>query len=260
MKYILISFALLVLFVIGTWMIAIPEETILGLIANSLSDSTMQIECNGFKKNIFFGFNADSISIKKNDRTFITVENVSGHISLFQIVRLKLPLILSGTIGDGRIAGTAELLRGDREISLTIDGTEVASIPFFDLLGLKGSSRLSGTMVMQNGRGDIQFDMKDTHFVSGTFGSISIPLNDFRKAQGALEIRNAGIKVKSFTMEGPGIYSRIKGDITGGKMNLTLELMPEKSFTDKNLVFSLLAKYMVTPGFYSVPLTNQLNF
>lgn len=259
-KYILAALAVLVLLVIGVWIIAIPEGTILTLIGNSLSNSTIQIECDGFRKSLFFGFSAEKISVKKDERLLIAINDFSGQIDPFSLIRLKLPCNFSGSAGGGRLQGSAELLGKSHEVSVTVADADIAAIPFFELVGMKGSGRLSVKMILKNNQGDIRFDLKEMQVSSGTFGSISVPLNFFQSAQGSLEISGSRAKVNSFTMEGPGVYARIRGDIADSRLALTLEIMPEKTFADKNPVFMLLEKYKVSPGRYSVPLTNRLSF
>lgn len=258
-KYILASLAFLVLLVIGIWTIAIPEGTILTMLGNSLSNSSIQVECDGFRKNLFFGFSADRISLKKDERPLIAIDSFSGQIDPFSVIRLKLPLNFSGSIGSGRLQGTAELLSRSGAVSMNIIDADIGAIPFFELLGMKGSGRLSGTMSLKKNQGDVRFDVKEMQVASGTFGSISVPLNYFQSAQGALEITGGRAKVNSFTMEGPGVFARIRGDIADSRLALTLEIMPEKAFTDKNPALMLLEKYKVSPGRYSVPLANRIS-
>ncbi|MBA4372458.1 MAG: type II secretion system protein GspN [Thermodesulfovibrio sp.] len=259
-KYILTAFAVLFLLVIGTWIIAIPETTILTLIGNALSDSRVQVECDGFRKSLFFGFNAEKISVKKSERLLIAVDSFSGQIDFFSLIKLKPMFNFSGNIGSGRLQGSAELLRKSREVSVSITEVDIAAIPFFELAGLRGGGRISGNMVLQNNRGEIRFDLKEMKIPSGTFGNIAVPLHFFESAQGAMEISGSKAKVNSFTMEGPGVYARIRGDITDSRLALTLEMMPEKTFADRNPLLLLLEKYKVSPGMYLIPLTNRLDF
>ena len=244
---------------VGVWMIAIPEEVILNLIGASVSGSGMRVECTGFRKDPFFGFRADSLSLRKGERELIAAGNLSGRINVFSLVKLRLPLTFSGRIGDGTISGTAELLRKDHELSLTVKDVNTDAVPFVGLFGIKGNAVLTGSMLLRNGHGGIRFDLKDLKDMNGSFGTVSIPLGDFRSGQGALEVSPDRVRITSFTLEGPDIYARVKGDAANGRLNLTLEVMPEKAFIDRNLMLGLLERYQVSPGHYVIPLTNQLS-
>lgn len=258
MKYVFASLALIAVLVIGVWNVGIPEGVIIRLIENSLSDSTLEIEFSGFRKGLFYSFGAEGIEIKRNGRTLVSAEDFSGRMHLLSLLKLKLPFTFSAGIGGGILDGSLDLL--GRELSMKVEGVKAGAIPFVEQIGLKGDGSLSGSMGMKENQGDARFDIREMRFSSGTFGSISVPLSDFRSAQCALEMKGGSVKVRSCTMEGPGVYARIKGDIASGKLNLILEIMPEKSFADRNLVFSLLDRYKVSAGYYSVPLTNKLGF
>jgi hypothetical protein len=107
---------------------------------------------------------------------------------------------------------------------------------------------------MENSSGEIRFDLTNAAFESASFGGIMIPLEMFYKARGAMKINNNAVDITSFALEGDGIYARIKGNITAGRSSLILELMPERSFKEKNYIFSVLEQYKVSPGYYSIPI------
>ena len=132
-------------------------------------------------------------------------------------------------------------------------------IPFFRALGFAGSRGVfSGDMNIENSRGEIRFALTNAAFESASFGGIVLPLEMFYKARGAMTINNKTVDIKSFALEGDGIYARIKGNITEGRASLTAELMPERSFKEKNYIFSMLEQYKVSPGYYSIPITSNL--
>ena len=73
------------------------------------------------------------------------------------------------------------------------------------------------------------------------------------------------LNLESFTLEGDGLYVRLKGDlplaatIAAAPLNLTLELMPTAEFLDRQkYVFLLLVKYQKSPGHYEVPIRGTL--
>ena len=260
MKYLLISAVFFVILLFGIWIIAIPEDRIANLAEHALDNTALHLEFSGLRKGLFYNFTADWISIKKNDNTLILIENLSGHLNLASILKLKLPLVFTGSLGSGTIKGELDLLRKNRDIIIRINNAGTEQIPFFGFIGLRGGGILSGELLLKNNIGEIKFELKDTKFTSGTFGSLNVPLNMLNSAKGAMEISGNTLKVLSFALDGDGVYARVKGDVTDNRLNLVLELMPEKSFTDRNLVFTLLEKYRVSPGYYMVPLTNQLNY
>jgi type II secretion system protein N len=95
---------------------------------------------------------------------------------------------------------------------------------------------------------------------------VPLPDADYPEVQGVLRAGSGTITLTSFTLQGEGIYSRIKGDMPlvgtlgAAPLNLTIELMPKPEFLEKQkFVFLLLAKYLATPGHYEIPLRGTLS-
>ena len=76
---------------------------------------------------------------------------------------------------------------------------------------------------------------------------------------------DGAIKLESFTLEGEGLYVRLKGGLPltmplgAAPLNLTLELMPKPEFLERQkFVFLLLTKYLTSPGHYEIPIRGTL--
>jgi type II secretion system protein N len=139
-----------------------------------------------------------------------------------------------------------------------VDGAQLQDMPIFAMLGIDGRGTLSGDLNIRDTKGTVTFSVADARFSRAAFAGVAVPLEVFTGARGAMTVDGSTLRVQSFALEGEGIYARLRGDITAGRMNLTMELMPEKSFRDQNLVFMLLTKYQVSPGYYSIPLNGPL--
>jgi type II secretion system protein N len=259
-KRFLIACLVIVIFVFGLWVIAIPESLLAGLVEGAMHDSEMRIETAEFKKGFFFDFTCGRIELKKNDRTLMSIENVAGRINPMSLLTLRLNAHFRGETGGGRVKGTIDLFRGKSHVDIAVADADVADMPFFSLLGIEGKGALTGTLKIENVRGDIKFAVRDARFGSGSFGGITIPLDVFTGARGAMTIAGKSVRITSFALEAAGLYARLSGDITSGKMNLIMELMPEKSFKDGNFIFLVLEKFKNSPGHYSIPITGALPF
>ncbi|MBI5101794.1 MAG: type II secretion system protein GspN [Nitrospirae bacterium] len=255
MKYLLAACLFFFVLVLCIWNILVPLERIPDLVDRSLEGSSIKAEFDGLKKGFFYNFTAEKIRFKKNETTLLVVENISGRIELLRLLGLRLPVNVRGDFGGGSMTARVDLIGSDRGMALSVSNASTDLIPLFSLSGIKGRGLLSGELLLKNNAGDARFDISDAKFTSATFGGIPVPLGIFRSARAALSIDGRTVKVVSFSMEGEDIYARVKGDITGGRPDLSLELMPEKTFTEKNPAFMLLEKYRVSPGYYSVPLT-----
>lgn len=254
MKRFLIAGIAGILIVLGAWQIAVPGSLITDLIENSLQDKGLHADFMGFKKGLFFNFESRQITLKKSGTTLLSIENARGRVNLFSLFALRLSVVFNGDISGGRMNGRVDLLHGKNRTDIAIDRAGIEGISFFSVMGLAGKGIFSGDMRMENSSGEIRFDLTNAAFESASFGGIMIPLEMFYKARGAMKINGNAVDITSFALEGDGIYARIKGNITAGRSSLILELMPERSFKEKNYIFSVLEQYKVSPGYYSIPI------
>jgi type II secretion system protein N len=245
-------------FVFGIWVVAVPETLLTGLIEGAIHDNDIRIEAADVKKGFFFGFTCGSIRLIKKEKTLISLENVVGRINPLSLLTLRLNAHFHGETGGGRADGTIDLFRGKSHVEIAVDGADLSAMPFFSLLGIEGKGVLTGAMKIENVRGDITFTVKDARFGTGSFGGVAVPLDAFSGARGAMTITGNSVRITSFALEGTGIYARLSGNVTSGKMDLTMELMPEKTFKDGNFIFLVLEKYRNSPGHYSIPITGGL--
>ena len=260
MKRLLIAGLAGIVIVLGFWQIAVPGSLITDLIENSLAAKGLHADFTGFRKGLFFNFEARQITLKKSGTSLLSIENARARLKPLSLLVLRLPVLFDGDISGGRMNGRVDLLHAGNRADITIDKAEMEGISLFRALGLAGSRGIfSGDMKIENSSGEIRFALTNAVFESASFGGIMLPLEMFNKARGAMTINNNTVDIKSFALEGDGIYARIKGNITEGRASLTAELMPERSFKEKNYIFSMLEQYKVSPGYYSIPITSNFN-
>jgi len=253
-----VAAALILIF--GLYSIVFSDSMIKGLIENSLKGSDLSVEITNLKKGIFFSLSSDRITLKKSGNVLLSIDNASGKINPLSLIMMRLTLHFDGVIGGGRMNGAINLFGGKNLTTIGISDAHIEEIPFFALIGLNGSGVLSGGLKLQNGSGETRVEIREARFKTGNFGGVTVPLEMFDGARGALTIGRSMLKVVSFSMEGRGIYARIKGNVAGGQTDLTMELMPEKTFSEHNPLLSLVESYKVSPGFYSIPIKSTLNF
>ncbi|MDH5203807.1 MAG: type II secretion system protein GspN, partial [Nitrospirota bacterium] len=66
--------------------------------------------------------------------------------------------------------------------------------------------------------------------------------------------------ISSLSLQGDGIYARVKGNIKKNVMDLTLELMQDSSSADKSSLLLFLENYKVSPGYYVIPIKGNVPF
>lgn len=258
MKRLFIAAVIAAVSIFGIWSIVISEDLLASLIEDSLRGSGMGADIAGLKKGLFYNFSSARLTLKKSGNPVISVDNIAGRVNPLSLLLRRLTLRFNGEAGGGGINGSFDLLGGKGLLYVAIEGAEMEGIPFFPLIGLRGRGVISGAVTMENGAGEAKFTVKDTVLESGSFGGITLPLNMFNNARGAMTFKPGMIRVVSFSLDGRDIYARLKGDIKGSSMDLTMELMPDKAYIEKNPLFLMLENYRVSPGYYSIPLTGKL--
>lgn len=113
--------------------------------------------------------------------------------------------------------------------------------------------------------GDLQLEVRAAELAGVKVGAMPLPDATYRQIRGALSIEKGRAQLKSFTLDGEGIYVRLKGDSTlanplgNSPLNLTMEMMPQPAFLDKQkFVFLLLTKYQTSPGAFTIPIHGTL--
>jgi type II secretion system protein N len=162
-----------------------------------------------------------------------------------------------GNLAKGRIEGSIAVSKGTSAL-VRIDSADIEELPFLKASGIQGKGLFYGNLVFAKNSGNLKFDVKDARLNTASFGGIGIPLDIFRSAQGAMTISGPVIRITSFSLRGPGIYARLKGNINGNQLNAVLELMPEPALEKENVIFSLIGTYRTSPGYYSIPVTKTL--
>ncbi len=251
-------FAAVMLF--AAWFVVFPEKTLLALIRNSLGGSGLTVDLSGFRKGYFYDFRTENVAFGKSGRTLLTAQDISCRLDFSSLLLLKPALRCGGKMAGGRITGSIGLPGGKGPVRVSIDNARIEELPFLSLAGIGGSGSISGRLIMTKGSGDILFAVREAHLLPASFGGIRVPLDAFSDGTGALALDGGKLRVTSFSLEGNGIYARVKGTMEGNVLNLKMELMPEKSFALENPVFALLAAYRDSPGHYSIPITAAVNF
>jgi len=193
-----------------------------------------------------------------------------------QVRALLLPLlvgraVVSGgaTIGNGHL-DVRYALNGKAALDLDADGIALADIPFFkSVLGAQAAGTLWSQGKLQRSKkglnGDLKLEVKQLEYTGVKLGAFPLPDAANLKTQGMVRVTDGKARLESFTLEGDGIYMRLSGDIPSGAnagtapLNMSLEIMPKPDFMEKQkLVFLLLAKFMTSPGVYTVPIRGTL--
>jgi type II secretion system protein N len=260
MKKILFAIILAFLIFYSLWFIGVSEGFLKDLIQHSLQDTSLSVDIHDFRKGLFFNVTSQSVTLKYADKTLLSMEKMGGRIHPLQLFLMRVALSFDGEIGKGRIQGKLDLLSGGHQAHLRMDQANIEGIDFFDMIGLRGNGLLSGELKLNNERGDLKFSIKEARFERGSFAGGVAPLDLFDRARGAMSIKGKTLRVSSFSMEGKGIYARVKGEVIGNKVDLILEVMRDSSFRETFPLLSAIESYQVSPGYYVIPIKTVLSF
>jgi type II secretion system protein N len=255
-RHIFIILAGIPVFLILTWLLAVPGSLIENQIENALQqsgESGMSLSVNGLKKGVFLTLYADSLDLLMDNKPAVQVTVFSGTFSPQHLAGGDLAFNLEGYIGTGEVRGTVKL---PMDGNIRINNAELNAIPYLDRFGIDINGNLSSEINIKSDYVHVVFNIPDLSI--GDSESSVIPfLNTFRTMQGALSIRGNDITFDSVSLEGEKGYARLKGNIANGVMNLELELMP---LTGKlnTLESMLIGKYIVSPGYYIIPVKGPL--
>ncbi|MEW6001410.1 MAG: type II secretion system protein GspN [Nitrospirota bacterium] len=256
MKRFLFVFVFAVLILFGFWLIVVPESLIINLIRESASCNDFCIETTDFRKGLFYNFKSQKVMLKRSGNVLLSVDNMAGRINPLLLFLMRPSLSFQGDIDGGEVYGKVGL--SQRIVNIDMDGVNIKKIPLFTILGLKGEGVLSGAFNLKEGLGNLKFYIKDARFENSSFSGTMVPLSMFNCARGIFEISEDTIKIRSLSLEGRGIYARVKGNIREGTMDLMLELMRDSSFTEGSHIFWLIESYRVVPGYYVIPIRGKI--
>ena len=267
-RYVTGAVTALLLFILLT-IVFIPRQAILDALNRGLADQGLSLSAASFGKALPLGLRGTGWTLSSPRGPLLTLDRASARLQLLPLLRGILAVTMEGTAGSGRIAATAtSAAKGT--LMVGIKGLSLEQIPFFaTVTGVKAAGIVNCQVdisgIAGRGSGSVRLDARGVDLRGVTLGETPLPDAAYQTVQGMLRIRSGSGSVESFTLQGDGLYVRIKGSIRPGTslpdspLELTLELMPKPEFLEKQkFVFLLLARYLDTPGHYQIPVKGTL--
>jgi len=231
------------------------------------------LEVTGFKKGFFYTLHVERASLKirtphgsqppasppgegpGEGPAFVIVQNLDITPDMLSFLKLSPRFNFSGQVGQGRMRGAAAREHGGVTAMVHGEQIDVGSLPILAQAGIYGEGRLAFDFRWKESRGEFVFSADEAR-LSGVFaGNSAIPMNFFKSVKGLLTLGNT-ITVNSLTLEGSGVYVRIKGEIREGSLDGRAEVMVDASFPQYPMLKSLLERYTVSPGYYIIPFSH----
>ena len=250
-------------------LIFIPDRELKGVAVRALAREGYTLRAARFGKAFPLGVAGRDLHIESDRGEVFRADAAAVRLRLLPLLAGKVVFGYEVRIGAGRISGEVAPL-GKGRLILDASGVHLDDIPFFATVA---GARVKGTLKARadlRGRGPAATGQLKLEVTGAEVGGVKIselPLPDasYRRVQGMLRAGGGKLNLESFTLEGDGLYVRLKGDlplaatIAAAPLNLTLELMPTAEFLDRQkYVFLLLVKYQKSPGHYEVPIRGTL--
>lgn len=259
--------AILVLFLLFSYLL-FPTGRIDAALAQVLSRQGLAL-APAVHKTLLPGLAWDDLLLSTEQGPLLSCRRLQVRVLLLPLLVGRAAVSGGATIGKGRL-DVRYSLNGKAALDLAADGINLADIPFFkSVLGAKAAGTLWSQGKLQRGAkglsGDLKLEVKQLEYSGVKLGSFPLPDAANLKTQGIVRVADGNARLESFTLEGDGIYMRLSGDLPSGAnagvtpLNMSLEIMPKPDFLEKQkLVFMLLAKFMNSPGVYTVPIRGTL--
>lgn len=246
-----------------------PNHAIKGVLVRAAENAGYTLDCTGLGKSLPLGLKADKVELGSEKGAILKLTQVKLRLELLPLLTGKARLAYRCNIGAGEANGELDLGKG-KGWSMQCRGVRLEDIPFFSTVAeakVRGELRLNGGMESNKGAGsgELQLEVRAAEVAGVKIGSMPLPDAAYREVRGALKIDKGRAVLKSFTLNGDGIYVRLSGDTVLGTpvgaspLNLTMEMMPKPSFLERQkFVFLLLTKYQTSPGAFKVPINGTL--
>lgn len=253
---------------IACFYLFIPTSRVNATINQALAAQGLTLS-PGARKTLLPGVSWDNLQLSSDQGALLRCERLTLQLRLLPLLTGRVVVGAAAAIGSGQV-GVEYGMIGREALKLHADGIGLADIPFFKTaLGAKAGGNLwSEGSVRRSAKGlngELKLEVRQLEFSGVKLGAFPLPDVASLSAQGMVRITSGAARLESFTLQGDGIYMRLSGDLPSGvnavnaPLNLSLEIMPKQEFLDRQkLVFLLLAKFMVSPGVYRVPIKGTL--
>lgn len=230
----------------------------------------VEINLIGFKKGIFYTLRAEqalilyssadisSSSAGQGNKPILVIQDINVAPNLHSLLELTPQLNFSGEINHGMINGTITEEQLGMVLHIVGDNIQINGLPIIEKMGVYGDGTLMFNFQRKRRQGEITFSIDNAMLKGALTGISALPLHVFRNVKGLLTIGDTTIAVNPLTMEGKGIYARIKGTIKESNFDGNVEIMMDSSFDLYPILKSLLARYKVSEGFYVISYVHKI--
>jgi type II secretion system protein N len=224
---------------------------------------------SGMQKTFMPGLRWEKPVLSSDQGALVRFDRLNLQPRLWPLLRGRMVLNASASLGAGRFDADYGLT-GKQALNLHVTDIGLSDIPFFKtILGARSGGILWSEGVFTRStaglHGELKLEVKQLELSGVRLGAFPLPDVSNLHAMGMVRVTDSKAHLDSFTLQGTGVYMRLSGDLPAGSdatrvpLNLMLEIMPKPEFIDsQRAVFLLLAKFMISPGVYHIPIRGTL--
>ncbi len=248
---------------VAAWIVAVPESVILDVMSGPLRSRGLTIETEGFAKGPLISVTAEKATLRwtgqvGKDLPLLTATDVSARLNFPSLLRFRPRVDIKGRIGTGSLSGHVAITGTDNS-EVKGNGIPITDIPILGSSGFGGEGRFSFDLQQEGNDAEIRLTLEDARISATSLKGIPLPLDLFQRMRGLFVLSGGSTDITSLALEGNGIYARLKGTIKDTVLNGTIEASIDTSVRDNALIAAAIRRYMVTPGYYVIPVSQQLS-
>ncbi len=247
----------------------IPAAELKGVAGRALGRAGYTLKAEGFAKAFPLGLKVRNMEIGDDRGALLKADEAVVRLRLLPLFVGRVSFACRAELGKGELHGDFSPFPG-AGADVTINHLRLEDIPFFQTaagLRIKGDLKAEASFKGKGlgAKGDAWLQVNGAELAGAKIGELPLPDATYDSVRMAAEVKGGKIVLKSATLQGAGLYVRLKGDfpatapLGSAPLNLTLELMPKPDFLERQkFVFLLLAKYLTSPGAYQIPIRGVL--
>lgn len=237
-----------------------PSSEVVAISSRAAARQGFLLRVGTITKTLPLGLRATNVTVSRPGATLLALDAIEIRPRFVPLLAGRLVIAYSGNTAGGTFSGEFETARGGR-VEVSCSGIRLEGLPFLQTLSARIAGRGTGSGNLLGNGGRVRFSI-DGFGVSGArIGGVVLPDVASQTVESVISYKDGVIRADSVTMQGEGLYARLRGEVRGGgiagdpPIALSLELMPKPDFLDRQrFVFLALARYSDSPGHYLLPI------
>jgi len=267
LKQVALAIAGIVLFPILVYLF-FPVSRINSIISRQLEDQGLSVAPVAHKT-VIPGLAWKDMQLSSTQGALLRCDRLAVQLRLGALFTGRVKAGVEARVRDGHLILDYGVT-GPELLKINAEGINLADIPLFaTILSAKAQGNLWINGSIHRGKqglnGEVKLEAKQLGFSGARLGAFSLPDAENLQTQGLIRISSGKVRLESLTLQGEGLYMRLSGALPDANsalnapISLVLEIMPKPEFMEKQkLVFMVLARFMVSPGVFRVPVTGTL--